>query len=456
MDNTVNTRMTKLLQHRLIYILIACALALLAGSALIVAFLPRSATGESADTRADRTLTRDRLTFTHPLIDQSPRGVSTTIMPPRPTQTLKISGLTALLNGQTLDQVRVSVRNYANAPLTGYVWFILSSTREQPWTSAVYTAPEARIQRLLPGASADFFFAVPRALIGDYYLSAWVHDDGTGERRHADGISLPEPLALTQPFTFVSDAALPPPQTITQTIPLTREFDTQAFVISAISTEQTPRSLERVRVTVVNIAEAPRTGYVWFTLAPPDSDQPWRTAIYTAPEQQISDLAVGARFEAVFDLPDQLAQGEWRLTAWTHALDDTGARFHSDGDPFTRPIVIGHPLDFALHNTQLQPNNTLETTFALRNNTDRATAISLFYTLSDPDDLTPWREPAFATAPAAITLLPGEQYIWTAAQPLALPAGAYHLIGWLHERQGDTYRLMAAQMHPQPLVILPP
>lgn len=271
-------------------------------------------------------------------------------------QSLKITRMASDANADAVREIHVDIQNLGGTPADGAAWFILSTERAQPWLHSVYTSDRQPIEALAPNQTTTLMFASPPGISSTFFISVVVEQVRSGVRAQSDVAVSLEPLPLRdfhdrEPFTTVLpgldqhlDLAVP-------TVMDTDERHALPLRLARIATTPSATGSAFVRATIINLDTTPRSGAVWFTLAPPDSAQPWEDAVYTSPAVPVEPLAAGARRD--FDLPLRLSEvprGELALSVWAHARGDDGALAHSDGarlpdlldqrDPFLRDYTV--------------------------------------------------------------------------------------------------------------------
>lgn len=202
--------------------------------------------------------------------------------------------------------------------------------------------------------------------------------------------------------------------------------------ITQITITQFVGSQLTASVTLMNTTTEAQSGIVWVLLAPPDSPQPWTNAVYTTPEIPIRLSAQTS--ETIQLIAENPPTGEFDLSAWVHVVNPDGTRIHSDGQGFSRVIDVGNPYELEA----AWENGTLIATAHSRLSTSATFALSV--TISPNDDSPAWEAPPIERI--VFDLTSGE----TLTRPFPIRTdGSSHLIVWLHQRQGDVFRLVASR-----------
>lgn len=224
---------------------------------------------------------------------------------------------------------------------------------------------------------------------------------------------------------------------IVRTVPVPQglPFDGQTLRLTRFTYEQTSHELLDVILDVENVTAETQTAVVWYILSPPGDPEPWRSAVYSAPEQTL-EIAPGTRATVTFAAPVTVPEGEFHLSAWVHGMAD-GERFHSDGAGVPDTIFVGPAYSFRITEVEQTRSESggsaLSVTFYARNNLPRPIELELSYTLSQPGIERAWENALYTLPFQAARLDPGEEYIVTYRDEVNLPEGTYQLIGWLHE-----------------------
>ncbi|MDZ4765832.1 MAG: hypothetical protein SGI73_14900 [Chloroflexota bacterium] len=258
-------------------------------------------------------------------------------------------------------------------------------------------------------------------------------------------------------------AEAPPPfPTPSGTTPITLDvgnralWDGQVFQIEQIEIDWTPHALNAVALTVRNATDETRRGLVWYLLAPPDAAAPWQRAVYAAVEQPL-ELAPDESIRITFPAPPDDLIGEWALSVWVHQFDADGARQHSDGVVYDVPLIVGSPFFMTVDQVEAFPDglggSLLFVTFTFRNDSDAVIAVGYSYSVSAPDDLTPWETGAYNLPFQPLLLPPRSTLSITSRAVVDLPSGGYRVTGWLQESVDGALQFHNSSVYTEPLQI---
>jgi hypothetical protein len=223
----------------------------------------------------------------------------------------------------------------------------------------------------------------------------------------------------------------------------------QTFALTRFAYRRTASALGDVTISVRNVTGLTQRGLVWIILAPPDSEAPWRDAVWTAPQRPI-EVAPGGTVEIVFAPPAQIAQGTYRLSAWVHGV--AGDRtFHSDGAGAPQTQYIGERYPFAITGIseaeQIDGSRLIEVTLSAENHSGETGVLNFTWTLiavSAAGEDQRGGLPAFVHPGLDISVPDGEAAATTLRAPVRLSPGRYRVIGWL-SRSGETIGRVAAE-----------
>lgn len=217
-------------------------------------------------------------------------------------------------------------------------------------------------------------------------------------------------------------------------VPQGDSFPEQTLRFTRFTYHSSTHELAEVELEVENVTTETQRGVVWYILAPPGDPEPWRTAVFSAPEQTV-EVEPGQRVTVTLPPPDaDTPEGEYHLSAWAHGIR-ADQRFHSDGAGAPQNVFLGPEYSFRIIEVaQTSASDPiLSVTFYARNNMSQPITLEMSYTLSTPNVGRPW-ENALYTLPFKETQLdPGEEYVVTYRDAVTLPDGDYQLIGWLHQ-----------------------
>lgn len=229
-------------------------------------------------------------------------------------------------------------------------------------------------------------------------------------------------------------------------------WEGQQFQIADLAVDESFASAEPVTVTVINLTSEQRRGLVWYLLAPPGDAEPWLSAVYAAPEQQI-DLEAGASAEIRFAAPSESLIGEFALSVWVHQFDDGDQRQHSDGVLLPAPLLVGSAFAMRIESVDFFPQEDgglLFVTFRFRNDAERAIPIGYSFSAAAPDDPTPWLTGAYNLPFQSIILPPASIISITARAAVELPAGDYQITGWMQELVDGSLQVHSSSVyHPR-------
>ncbi|NDJ61267.1 MAG: hypothetical protein GYB67_09090 [Chloroflexi bacterium] len=232
----------------------------------------------------------------------------------------------------------------------------------------------------------------------------------------------------------------------------------QNLQITAFNFQRTGHAIDRITVEIRNLTEATQSGRAWYLLSPPGAGDPWSQAVYISPEQPVEALPAGETAVIIFDSPTLPLAGDYNLSAWAHQIDaSSGESNHADGVIYPTSLFIGPPLFLEIDYVDLIPTDEGEqivyVTFTIRNNTVDVLDIAYSYSISQPDDTTPWVTGAFTLPFQEMRLEPGAQRTLTLRNVIALPAGEFIVNGWLHQFVGDQLEFQSSFEFPQSIQI---
>lgn len=214
----------------------------------------------------------------------------------------------------------------------------------------------------------------------------------------------------------------------------------QPLQIERFTYHRTSNSLIDVEVGIKNITSTTQHGFVWYILAPAGSEEPWREARYSAPEQTVS-LEPGMSELHRFDPPDTIAEGDYDLSVWIHGYREQ-ERVHSDGAGAEASLYIGPP--FTLEVTavdrieQIDGSLALEITLEASNHSGAAIDAELLFTIIAARETGSLSGlPEYIGSSYRTELGDGERATSTLRGAVRLDPGVYSVIGWLRRRDTD-------------------
>lgn len=227
----------------------------------------------------------------------------------------------------------------------------------------------------------------------------------------------------------------------------------QPFQISRFAYRRSSFAIEEIQLSVRNIAQSRQEGVAWVLLAPPDSEEAWREAVWVSPEQSIA-LESGATADLTFAAPGEILQGTFALSAWVHGIQ-AGERFHADGAGSPSLIYLGAPFNLVIveiaHEEQIDGSIGLDVTIEASNHSGVAIPVSLLFTLvSSPNGRAAETEglPIYISPSYETILDHGETSAATLHGSAQLPAGTYALVARLRktEDNSEVSRVVASEI----------
>ncbi|MBL8132799.1 MAG: hypothetical protein JNL42_13145 [Anaerolineae bacterium] len=227
----------------------------------------------------------------------------------------------------------------------------------------------------------------------------------------------------------------------------------QPFQISRFAYQRSSFAIGEIQLSIRNITQSRQEGVVWVLLAPPDSEEAWREAVWVSDEQSIT-LDGGGTTDLTFAPPAEILQGTFALSAWVHGIR-AGERFHADGAGSPALIYLGAPFNIAIveiaHEEQIDGSIGLDVTIEASNHSGTAIPASLLFTLvSSPNGRASETEglPIYISPSYETTLDHGETAAATLHGSAQLPAGTYAVVALLRksEDNSEVSRVVASEI----------
>jgi len=355
-------------------------------------------------------------------------------------QVFELTDISVIAPTGALERASIEVTNRSTTRANGVIWYYLAPVGStEPWLAARYTSTEQSIE-LGAGETTTLTFDAPGlGLIGTYDLSFWAHyvDPVTGARNHSDGQGYAMPIVIEPPGAFV----LTPLRDIDTDHAITRgdarTFESQRLKMTDVHIMQIEGRIASVQVDVLNVTDMPVDGFVWYILAPPDSEQPWTQIQYIAPEQRIVQLAPNERTTYTFIGGDMMPAGRYALWVYTSAILDAATGERGEGDGVAETIVFGQALQTAITAAEVVTNDDGTAAMRVRARVDNFSGDSLivgmFYTIAPPNMPSPWRSAVFNAPIRYVQVGAGESVDVAWDDALDLPAGTHAVTLWMFQ-----------------------
>ncbi|NDJ62505.1 MAG: hypothetical protein GYB67_15360 [Chloroflexi bacterium] len=212
-----------------------------------------------------------------------------------------------------------------------------------------------------------------------------------------------------------------------------------------------------VTLSVTNDTPEPASVGLSYSLAAPDDPTPWQTGVFTLPFRFV-EVATGSTYTITHTDEVVLAEGDYALTGYLHQVVDGEQRQIAEVEYAEQIEVVfaeaDNPrLNYVIENADwtVDPAReavTLEITMTVTNNTPETQRVGLSYSLSTPQDMTPWQTGVFTLPFRFVDLASGGTYTFTHTEAIALPDGFYKITGYLHQVVGEEQIPLFASSYP--------
>lgn len=217
------------------------------------------------------------------------------------------------------------------------------------------------------------------------------------------------------------------------------EIGTLDLPIVEVNFERGRQNIGPVDVVVANNTAETQSIIVWYLLSIQDPERPvWETAAFVAPDMRLDDIAPGSTVTLTLPQPNVQLDGDYVFSAWVHHYDPaTDTREHADGFIYSELITVGPPYTFSIDHVDVlqEPGaapDLVFVTFTINNNTGEETELGYSYSLSIPEDTTPWDTGFYTMDFQFVTLHPDQSITVTARHEIALPNVPLVVTGYLH------------------------